>query len=170
MDLQTLIRNIPDFPKPGVQFKDITPLLENAQALQQAIRDLAAPFVGAGITKVAATESRGFLFGPAIAMELQCGFVPIRKKGKLPSEVYQATYELEYGQDVLEMHKDAIHAQDSVLVVDDVLATGGTLNACLELIQRAEGHIAGFAVLVELDFLAGRSRLPGQNIHSLIHY
>lgn len=170
MDLATYIRDIPDWPQEGVVFKDITPLLANPEGFRAAIDQLAAEFAGAGVTKVMGAEARGFIFGGALAYQLGAGFVPARKPGKLPWDTTSVTYDLEYGTDSLEVHADAITADDVVLIVDDVLATGGTAAAKASLVNNVGATVAGFAFLIELDFLGGRSKLPGDaKIVSLIH-
>ena len=168
--LESYIRDIPDFPKPGIIFKDITPLLGSARAFDASIDRLARPFREEGITKVAGIESRGFIFGACVARELGCGFVPIRKPGKLPWSTRRHEYKLEYGTDALEIHLDAIHAGDRVLIVDDVLATGGTAAAAASLIRHFEAAVSAFSCVIELDFLNGRSRLDGIPVHSLLRF
>lgn len=169
-DLHKYIRDIADFPEPGIVFKDITPLLASPEAFNHSINLLMAPFVDAGITKVAGIEARGFIFAAPIATRLGAGFVPIRKPGKLPHEVSRFDYVLEYGSDALEVHIDAFSPADNVLIVDDVLATGGTAAAAIRLIHDLGAHVAGLSVLVELDFLGGRSKLGETRLHSLISY
>jgi len=159
MDLNPLVRDVPDFPKPGIVFKDITPLLSNAPALKHVTDLTVARFAGEGITKVVGIESRGFILAPAIAIGLGCGFAPIRKPGKLPWKCYEESYSLEYGKDRIEIHVDAVDASDRVLIVDDVLATGGTMAAALKLVRRCGGTVAGAAFLVDLAFLGGSKRL-----------
>lgn len=159
MDLNPLVRDVPDFPKPGIVFKDITPLLSNARALKYVTDLTVARFAGEKITKVVGIESRGFILAPAIAIGLGCGFAPIRKPGKLPWKCYEESYSLEYGKDRIEIHVDAVDASDRVLVVDDVLATGGTMAAALKLVRRCGGNVAGVAFLVDLAFLGGAKRL-----------
>ncbi|MEM8738166.1 MAG: adenine phosphoribosyltransferase [Planctomycetota bacterium] len=171
MDLTTLIREIPDFPKPGVGYKDITPLLKNPAGLAMAVEQMASPFRDQGVELVCGAESRGFIFGTAIAQALSAGFVPIRKPGKLPHETREVSYELEYGQDTLEIHTDAIAAGQRVLMVDDLLATGGTLQACLELVGGLGAKVVGVAVAIELTFLNGRDQIkPHDNVHAVIRY
>jgi len=162
MDLSAYIRDVPDFPKPGIVFKDITPLLGNPKAYSHAISLLCEPFQDAGVTKVAGMESRGFLFGISVAERLKVGFVPLRKKGKLPFQCMATTYKLEYGEATLEMHVDGVAKEDRVLVVDDLLATGGTASATVHLVEKAGGVVVGASFLIELAFLHGRDRL--QNI------
>lgn len=170
MDLARYIRDIPDWPKEGIVFKDITPLLASPEGFRQAIDTIAAVYADAGITKVLGAEARGFIFGGALAYKLGAGFVPARKPGKLPWNTTQVTYELEYGTDSLEVHQDSLGEQDVVLIVDDVLATGGTAAAKAQLAASTGAKVAGFAFLIELDFLEGRKRLPdGVPIVSLIH-
>ncbi|MCS7305324.1 MAG: adenine phosphoribosyltransferase [Thermoguttaceae bacterium] len=170
MDLSGYIRSIPDFPKPGILFRDITPLLRSAEAFREAVRRLAEPFRTAGIQVVAAAEARGFLFAGPVALELGVGVVPIRKPGKLPWKTISWTYQLEYGTDTLQMHADAVSPGQRVLVLDDVLATGGTVEACCRMIEQAGGQVAGCAFLVELRSLGGRNRLEGYPVFSLIQY
>lgn len=168
-DIAAKIRNIPDFPKPGILFKDITPLLADAEALAATTTQLALPFTGKRIDAVVGMESRGFLLGPAVAMKLNAGFVPVRKPGKLPYKTLSATYELEYGTDSIEIHEDAIFKGASVVIHDDVLATGGTALATTELIQRLGGIIVGYSFIIELSFLDGSSKLTSiAPVHSLI--
>lgn len=170
MDYSPYIRDINDWPKEGVVFKDITPLIADAQAYRAAIMEMVAPYREAGITKVVGAEARGFLFGSVIAYELGAGFVPARKPGKLPGETISAAYELEYGIDSLEVHSDAISSDDVVLIVDDVLATGGTAKAKAELVLSTGAHIAGYAFFIELDFLNGRAKLDQSiPVVSLVH-
>ncbi|MCC6680819.1 MAG: adenine phosphoribosyltransferase [Phycisphaeraceae bacterium] len=171
MDLNSLIRDIPDFPKPGIVFKDITPLLRDPAGLAMAVELMASPFRGKGVQLVCGAESRGFIFGTAIAQALSAGFVPIRKPKKLPAERLAVTYELEYGSDTLEVHRDAVSTGQKVLMVDDLLATGGTMKACCDLIDRMGGSIVGVTVLIELAFLSGRKRLtPYDNVHAVLQY
>jgi adenine phosphoribosyltransferase len=169
--LRSLIRDVPDFPKPGVVFKDITTLLKDPAGLGLAIELMANPFRGKGIEVVVGAESRGFIFGIAIAQALSAGFVPVRKPGKLPAETFGADYELEYGVDRLEVHADAIKPGQPTLLVDDLLATGGTMEATVGLIRRLGADIRGVTVLIELGFLDGRARLSdvGQ-IHAVLQY
>jgi len=169
-NLKAIIRDVPDFPKKGIIFKDITPLLANHAAFSEMINYFADRFRGRGITKVLGIEARGFLFAGPIAMALGAGIVPVRKKGKLPYKTLSASYALEYGTDTLEMHVDAVGAADKVLIIDDVLATGGTAAAVCELAEKAGASVAGIAMLIELEFLKGRAKLPGREIQSLIKY
>lgn len=170
VELRQLIRDVPNFPKPGILFKDITPLLASPSGLALAVEMLVNPFRGQGIQAVIGAESRGFIFGTAMAQALSCGFVPIRKPGKLPSEKIALTYDLEYGQDTLEIHKDAIRRGERCLVVDDLLATGGTMRACCDLVETLGGQIAGIAVLIELTFLKGRAKFDNYHLHTAIRY
>jgi adenine phosphoribosyltransferase len=157
--LYSLIRDVPDFPKAGVIFKDFTPLLADPSGLALAVELMANPYRGKGVELVVGAESRGFIFGTAVAQALSAGFVPIRKPGKLPRSVHGVDYVLEYASDRLEIHSDALARGQRVLLVDDLLATGGTLEACGQLIERAGAHILGTTVLIELEFLRGRERL-----------
>src|ERR1700730_835152 len=168
--LEDKIRDIPDFPQKGVLFKDITPLLQDATAYRAAMERLAAHYAGAGIQTVVGVESRGFIFGAPLAYLLNCGFVPVRKFGKLPAQTVSVEYTLEYGTNVVEMHTDAIRPGQRVLIVDDLLATGGTVSAAMELVESVGGHIAGIAFLVELSFLKGREQLKGHDVFALIKY
>lgn len=170
LDLREYIRDIPDFPKPGILFRDITPLLANAKALGQAVRQLAEPYYGQEIDAVVAVEARGFIFGAAVAREIGCGFVPIRKKGKLPFETTSITYGLEYGTDTIEMHIDALEKGGKVLMIDDLLATGGTMAASCALVEKMGADIVGLTFLIELLGLGGRERLSGYPIQSVIQY
>lgn len=169
-DLKSFIRDIPDFPKKGIVFKDITPLLASPEAFMLAVQSLTEPFRRKGIKNVAVIESRGFLLGAPVAIQLESGLVPIRKKGKLPHKTISVTYALEYGEDTLEMHEDAVLRNTDVLIVDDVLATGGTAQATCQLIEKAGGRVAGLAFLMELSFLKGREKLQGYPIVSLMTY
>jgi adenine phosphoribosyltransferase len=170
MDLAAHIRDIPDFPKPGILYKDITPLLLDAEALSQAVTELADWARPLNVDYVVAAEARGFILGAAIARELGAGFVPARKPGKLPHETVSAEYILEYGVDALEMHADALADGARVLLHDDLLATGGTAQALAELIESAGATVVGCAFLVELAFLGGRERLQGYDVHALLSY
>jgi adenine phosphoribosyltransferase len=162
------LRDIKDFPKPGIVFKDVTPLLADSAALSLAVEFLTQPFRSQHIDKVVGAESRGFIFGTAVARNLSAGFVPIRKPGKLPFRTRRMSYQLEYGTDSLEIHEDAIKPGEKVLMIDDLLATGGTMVACCDLVRELKGEIAGVAVLIELCFLNGRKKFPGLNVHSVI--
>jgi adenine phosphoribosyltransferase len=165
-----LIRDVPDFPKPGIVFKDITPLLLEPRAFRRAVERMAAPFQGLAVTRVVSIESRGFLFGAPVALALDAGLVPIRKPGKLPGERGRIEYALEYGTDALEMHRDAVSASDRVLVVDDVLATGGTAAAAAALVRQHGATVAGFTFLIELEFLHGRARLANELVQAVLRY
>lgn len=170
MDLKTYIRSVPDFPKPGIMFRDITPMLKSAGAMKEVIRRMAEPFRDSNLTSILAAEARGFVFGAPLAMELGIAFVPVRKPGKLPFETESFQYDLEYGSDSLEIHRDAVAKGDRVLLVDDLLATGGTIEACLKLAQQQGAEVVGAAFVIELAFLKGRARLEGQQVCSLIEY
>jgi adenine phosphoribosyltransferase len=169
-DLKQFIRNIPDFPKPGINFRDITPLLANPEAFRSTIQRLADHYRDAGITAVCAAEARGFIFAAPLALELNAAFVPVRKPGKLPFDTQSFHYELEYGSDTLEMHTDAVTSGDRVLLVDDLLATGGTIAACVHLAREAGAEVVGCAFLIELTFLSGREKLDAVDCFSLIQY
>lgn len=169
-ELKKKIREVPDFPKAGILFYDVTTLLKDAEGLRQSIDLMVAPYAGAEIDKVVGIESRGFILGPAMAVRLGAGFVLIRKPGKLPAKTVEVAYDLEYGQDCIEVHEDAIEAGERVLIVDDLMATGGTAAAAVELVRRLEGNLVGAAFLVELEFLQGRSKVPGVEIFSLLKY
>ncbi len=164
------IRNIPDFPEPGIQFKDITPLLKNAQALQDTVKALAEPYRTKNIDVIAGMESRGFIFGSLVAAELDVGFIPLRKPGKLPYRTESVSYDLEYGSAELHMHIDAVESSHQVLLVDDLIATGGTAAASCELVEKLGAQVAGCAFVIELDFLNGRDLLKEYDVHSLLHY
>jgi adenine phosphoribosyltransferase len=173
--LRAHLRNVPDFPKPGILFKDITPLLADPRAFHIALDLLAQRFIGEHVDVVVGVESRGFIFGGALAARLNASFVPVRKPGKLPSKTDRVAYKLEYGEAELEMHEASIKSGASVIVVDDLLATGGTASAAAELSRRQGGNVVGFAFVVELDFLSGRARLlegPGEGakVYSLVHF
>ena len=168
--LRDLIRDVPDFPKPGIVYKDITPLLQHPAGLSLAVEYLTQPFRHVHVDIVAGAESRGFIFGTAVARNISAGFVPLRKPGKLPHNTRTANYELEYGMDGLQIHEDAIKPGARVLLVDDLLATGGTMVACCELIEALGGEIVGLAVLIELSFLNGRERLNRFPVHSILTY
>ena len=169
-DLKSLIREVPDFPKPGIRFYDITTLMKNAQGLRTVVDDLASHHANHKIDIVVGIEARGYFFAPAIALALGTGFVPVRKPKKLPCEVEFWEYELEYGTDRLEIHRDAIEAGQRVLIVDDVLATGGTAAGAVRLVEKLGGNVAGLGFVLELDFLNGRKLLPHYDVHSLLHY
>ena len=172
VDLEALIADIPDYPEPGVVFKDITPMLADPKGFKACIDQLCAPFADKGITKIMGAEARGFIIGAPMAYAMDCGFVPARKKGKLPRETSSYTYDLEYGTDTIEIHADAISEDDVVLIVDDVLATGGTAAAKAELVSCVGAKLAGFAFFLELDFLHGRDKLDKfdhAEIVSLVH-
>ena len=170
IDLQRHIRSIPNWPKKGILFRDITPLLADPKAFSAAIDALCAGFTEVGIEYVAAVEARGFIFGAAVARKLGVGFVPIRKKGKLPFKTESVSYDLEYGTDTLEVHSDAIVKGAKVLMVDDLLATGGTMAAACELIEKIEGQVVGIAFLIELRELSGRKKLSRYKINTVISY
>lgn len=170
MQLEKLIRDVPDFPKKGIVFKDITTLLKEPEGLKESAAGIVEHFQGKGITKIVGIESRGFILGGLLAERLGAGFVPIRKPGKLPAAKVSESYELEYGSDTIEMHLDAVGRGDIVLLHDDLLATGGTAKAACNLIERAGAKIAGLSFLIELAFLPGREKLKGFEIHSLITY
>ena len=170
LDLRQFIRDIPDFPKQGILFRDITPLLADAGALACAIEQLTEPFQDKGIDAVAAVEARGFIFGSAVAKALNAGFVPIRKKGKLPYHIESVSYGLEYGSDVVEVHTDAVKSGTRVLMVDDLLATGGTMAAACELIEKIGGQIHGLTFLIELTDLKGRDKFQQYDIHTVLSY
>ena len=168
--LKSLIREVPDFPKPGILFYDITTLLKDAQGLHSLIDELGAGYVGKGIDKVVGIEARGFIFAPAVAYALNAGFVPVRKPKKLPAATERVEYQLEYGTDVLEIHRDAIAPGEHVLIVDDVLATGGTASAVAKLVEKLGGNVVGLGFAIELDFLKGREKLPGYDVRAMLHY
>lgn len=168
--LRSKIRDIPDFPKPGIMFKDITPLVRDPASLRLAVHQLIHPFLGRRIDVVAGMEARGFIFGALAAWELGVGFVPLRKPGKLPYDVQNISYDLEYGTAALEVHVDAVSLGDQVLLIDDLLATGGTAAASSRLIEHFGANIAGCAFVVELDALDGRAKLADYEVHSLVHY
>lgn len=170
LDLAAYIRNIPDFPKPGIQFKDITTLLKDSAAFTEAVNTMAAQYRQEKIDAVVAVEARGFILGGAIAHAIGAGFVPVRKKGKLPGKTAAVTYELEYGTDTLEIHEDALRPGERVLIVDDLLATGGTVRAVTELVHKLEAAIVGISFLIELEFLNGKERLKEFPVHSLIKF
>ena len=169
-ELRALIRDVPDFPKPGIMFKDITPLLRSPRGLEQSVHELAEPYRRAGVTSVAGIESRGFIFGSCVARILGAGFVPIRKPGKLPWTRRRNEYVLEYGTDALEIHDDALTKDDRVLIVDDVLATGGTAAAAAALVRGFDATLLGVATVIELTFLDPRKKLSGIDVHTLVRY
>ena len=169
-DLQRTIRDVNNFPKPGVVFKDVTPVLLDITLFRRAVAWMAEPYREGRISRVVSIESRGFRFGAPISLELGAGLVPIRKPGKLPAATQRVEYALEYGSDALEMHHDAIGPGDRVLIVDDVLATGGTANAAAQLVGGTGAAVVGYSFLIELDFLKGRQRLHGRRVEALLHY
>ncbi len=168
--LRAKIREVPDFPKPGILFYDITTLLSDAAAFREAIELMTEPYKNERIDTVVGMESRGFIFSAPMALHLEAGFVPVRKLGKLPSETISVEYELEYGTNTLEVHRDAIRPKQRVLIVDDLLATGGTVLGTIDLVKQLKGEIVGLSFLVELSFLKGRDRLGDHHIHSVIGY
>jgi len=168
--LYSLIRDVPDFPKPGILFRDITPVLLDPEAMVEVVNTLAHPLRGLGVTKVVAIESRGFILGAPVAMALGAGLVIVRKPGKLPAEIHRIEYDLEYGTDAIEVHKDALHAGDRAVIVDDVLATGGTAEAAGALVQRAGASLTAFSFLIELAELGGRARLGNRPVHAVLRY
>jgi adenine phosphoribosyltransferase len=168
--LKQLIRSVPDFPKPGILFYDITTLLKDKAGFAQLIDAFASYYIDKKIDLVLGIEARGFIFGPALAYRLNAGFVPVRKPGKLPAPVEKIKYDLEYGSDQLEIHKDAIAPGQRVIIVDDLLATGGTMAATTELVKKLGGEIVGLTVAIELDFLRGRAKFPQYDVFSLLHY
>ncbi len=168
--LKELVRDVHDFPKKGIVFKDITPLLQNPSSLKEIVNKITDHYANQKIDIIVGAEARGFLFGPAVAINLDAGFVPVRKPGKLPYETASETYELEYGTDTLEIHRDAIKAGDNVLMLDDLLATGGTMAASCKLVESLNGKIAGCAFIIELGFLNGKALLSKYDIFSLIKY
>jgi len=169
-DLRCYIRSIPDFPKAGVMFRDITPLLLNPAAFDGALRRMAEPYAEGDVDLIVGAESRGFIFAAPLALRLDAGFVPIRKKGKLPADTLSVTYDLEYGTDTVEMHTDAVRHGSRVLMVDDLLATGGTMAASCKMVEEAGGEIVGVEFLIELAFLGGRAKLEGYPVRSQIVY
>jgi adenine phosphoribosyltransferase len=168
--LKAHIRNIPDFPKPGIQFKDITPLVKNPMMLRLAVHQLIHPFLGEEITAIVGMEARGFIFGSLAAWEMGISFVPLRKPGKLPYDIQSISYDLEYGTASLEVHTDALDSNDRVLLVDDLIATGGTAAASCQLIEKLGAEVCACAFVVELDELKGRDLLSQYRVHSLVHY
>lgn len=170
MDYKSLIREVPDFPKPGILFYDITTLLKDAQAFRQILDELTSKYRNQGISKIVSIESRGFILGSPLAYHLGTGFVPVRKPGKLPADTFEVKYNLEYGSTSLAIHRDAIQIGERVLIVDDLLATGGTAAATVHLIRQLGGEIVSLAFLLELQFLKGREKLNGCDVHSMIQY
>jgi adenine phosphoribosyltransferase len=168
--IRSMVRDIPDFPKPGILFKDITPLLADPQTFTMVLDAFTEEFVGRHVDAIVGIESRGFIFGGALAARLNCSFVPVRKPGKLPYHVDRVSYSLENGESTLEMHKDSIREGNNVLVVDDLLATGGTAGAAAELVRKQGGHVLAYAMVIELSFLAGRERLLPTPVYSLVTY
>ena len=168
MDLRQLIRDIPDFPQPGIMFKDITPLLKDSAGLSDAVAAMAAPWAAERIDSVLAVEARGYLLGTPVALKLGVGFVPARKPGKLPYETVSVHYDLEYGSDTIEMHRDGVEAGQRVLIVDDILATGGTLVAAIRIVEGAGAEVVGLSVLAELGALGGRERLKGYRLEAVM--
>jgi adenine phosphoribosyltransferase len=168
--LKTKIRHVPDFPRPGILFYDITTLLNDPEGFGEMVGAMAAPYGGLRIDQVVGIESRGFILGAAVATQLKAGFVPIRKPGKLPSKTHRENYALEYGVDGLEIHEDAFGRGQRVLIVDDVLATGGTARAASELVRRVGGELVGLSFFIELNFLSGRNKLTGEVVHSVLQY
>jgi len=170
MDLQQFVRDIPDYPKPGILFRDITPLLADPAAFSAAVEAMAEPFVDSGIELIASAEARGFIFAAPLAVRLGAGFVPIRKPGKLPFNLHSFAYELEYGTDELQIHVDGIQPGQKVLIVDDLLATGGTMEACCRLLERCDAEIVGCSFLIHLVKLGGEPRLNPYTVHSVLRY
>ena len=168
--LKNAIRDIPDFPKPGIIFKDITPLVKDPVALRFAVQQLTKPFLDRNITAVAGMEARGFIFGSLVAWELELPFIPLRKPGKLPYDAQSVSYDLEYGSASLEIHTDALNKDDRVLLIDDLLATGGTAKASCELVEQLGATVEALGFIIELDFIKGREKLENYQIHSLLHY
>ena len=168
--LKSRIRHVPDFPKPGILFYDVTTLLRDPEGFRLSIDSLSEPYKGAGISLVVGIESRGFILGAAVADRIGAGFVPVRKVGKLPHTKIRVSYDLEYGTDSLEMHSDAVDKGQKVLIVDDLLATGGTARATVDLVRQLGGDVHGVAVLIELAALNGRSKLPGENVRAVLKY
>lgn len=169
-EIQAAIRNIPDFPRPGIQFKDITPVLANARLLAASVEALSAGFAPGSIDAVVGVDARGFIFAAAVALRLQAGFVPVRKPGKLPGKTFEQSYDLEYGTNTLAIHQDALHPGSRVLLVDDLLATGGTAAASASLVRQAGGRVLGTSFLIELSFLNGRERLAGLPISVVVTF
>ena len=169
-DIKGLIRSVPGFPKPGIVFRDITTILKDKDGLAACVDQIADRFAGRGIDMVVGIEARGFIFGPAVALKLGVGFAPVRKPGKLPAETLKESYELEYGTDEIEIHKDAIQPGQKVLLVDDLLATGGTMAACCRLVEALGGRIEGIGFVIDLTFLNGREKLANYDVFSLVEY
>jgi len=169
-DLKSLIREVPDFPKPGINFYDITTLLKHPEGLRRAVDGLSEQFRGVKVDTVIGIEARGFIFAPALAYHLGAGFVPVRKPRKLPAECASVSYDLEYGRDTLEIHRDAVGAGHRAIIADDLLATGGTAKAVVDLVEGLGGEVVGLVFVVELEFLPGRQRLAGYDVRSLIKY
>jgi adenine phosphoribosyltransferase len=169
-NLKELIREVPDFPRPGILFYDITTLLKDPVGLRRAVDALADPYIGRKIDRVVGIEARGFIFAPSVAYRLNAGFVPVRKPKKLPAQVASAAYKLEYGQDALEIHRDAVNRGEEVLIIDDLLATGGTAAAVAGLVESLGGHVAGVGFLIELGSLKGREKLSRYDLHSVLKY
>jgi len=170
MDLKQHIRSVPDFPKTGILFYDITTLLRDPQGFQMTIDMLSTPYTGAGIDAVVGIESRGFILGAAVAQRIGAGFIPIRKPGKLPAKAIKETYDLEYGKDALEIHQDAIEKGQRILIIDDVLATGGTAAAAVQLVRKLGGELHGLAFLIELLFLNGKQKITAEKVFSVLQY
>ena len=170
IDLKQMIRSVPDFPKPGINFFDITTLLKEPEGLKATIDAMSTPYANARIDAVVGIESRGFILGAAVAQRIGAGFVPVRKPGKLPAKAIKEVYELEYGKDAIEIHADGIEKGQRVLIVDDVLATGGTAAATTRLVKQLGGELHGLAFLIELTFLNGKSKLTGENVYSVLQY
>jgi adenine phosphoribosyltransferase len=172
MDFKSVIRTIPDYPKPGIMFRDVTTLLGNARAFRTTVDQLVQPYAGMQIDKVAGIEARGFILAGAVAHQLSVGFVPVRKKGKLPWKTIAQTYDLEYGTDTVEIHEDAVQKGENVLLVDDLIATGGTAEAAIKLIEKAGGHVVGCSFIIDLPELKGRRRLEkmGKKVLSLVEF
>ena len=168
--LEESIRNIPDFPKPGILFRDVTTLIQNRAAFKKSVDLLARKYKNMGIDKVVGVEARGFIFGAALAHKIGAGFVPVRKKGKLPYKTISATYQLEYGTDTLEIHKDAVKPGEKILIIDDLLATGGTVRAVIDLIKQLRGRIRGIGFVIELVDLGGKDKLKGYPVYSLVKF
>jgi adenine phosphoribosyltransferase len=169
-NLKKLIREVPDFPKPGINFYDITTLLKHPEGLRLTVDALSAQFTSEHVDVVLGIEARGFIFAPALAYHLNAGFVPVRKPSKLPAETAKVSYALEYGEDTLEIHRDAVSAGQRVIIADDLLATGGTAKAAVDLVESLGGVVAGLVFVVELEFLPGRAKLAGYDVRSLIKY